>query len=56
MMHDYLSHDRLKNESLFNYKFIDKMISDHETGAKDNQHYLWTLLMWELWRENEKYQ
>jgi asparagine synthase (glutamine-hydrolysing) len=54
MMHDYLSYDSLQKEGIFNSKFIRKMIYDHENNIKDNQHYLWTMLVWKLWLENEK--
>ncbi len=53
MVHDYLSPSRLAKESIFDTDFIEKLIRDHEDGVKDNQYYLWTLLMWEMWLDNQ---
>ncbi len=50
MLHDLLDPVRLKDEGLFDVPFVTHLIHDHENHVKDNQYYLWTLLMWELWR------
>ncbi len=51
MLRDYLSPARLGKENIFDLPFIEKLINDHEKGLKDNQYYLWTLLMWEMWKD-----
>ncbi len=51
MLHDYLSPKRLSDQNIFDVSYIEKLIRDHESGRKDNQYYLWTLLMWEMWRD-----
>ncbi len=48
---DYLSHDRLKKEGLFNQFFIDQIIEEHLSGQYNHQHRLWAVLMWQMWRE-----
>jgi len=52
MLHDYLSADTLRAEGIFGVDYIQQLISDHEMGKKDNQYYLWALLMWEMWRRD----
>ncbi len=49
---DVLSEDRIKRGKLFNYKYINKLKLDHFESKKDNGKLLWTLLVFELWREN----
>lgn len=52
MLRDYLAADTLRNEGIFKVDYVQQLISDHEAGKKDNQYYLWTLLMWEMWRRD----
>jgi len=51
MLLDYLSSERLKSESLFNPRLIEKKIAEHLSGQANHQYRLWSLLMWEMWRE-----
>jgi asparagine synthase (glutamine-hydrolysing) len=51
MMLDYLSHDRLKKEGLFSSEFVKQKIEDHLNNKANHQHRIWSLLMWEMWRE-----
>jgi asparagine synthase (glutamine-hydrolysing) len=48
---DYLSAERLKKEGLFNTDFVDKKIKEHLSGRINHQYRLWSLLMWQMWRE-----
>lgn len=48
---DYLSTDRLKKQGLFNTDFVEKKINEHLSGRLNHQYRLWSLLMWEMWRE-----
>ena len=48
---DYLSSDRLRKEGLFDVKLVEEKVNEHLTGHVNNQHKLWALLMWEMWRE-----
>ncbi len=48
---DYLSAERIKREGLFNSNFIEKKIKEHLSGQVNHQYRLWSLVMWEMWRE-----
>jgi len=48
---DYLSSERLKNEGLFDHVFVEEKIKEHLSGDFNHQYRLWSLLMWEMWRE-----
>ncbi|MCP4626929.1 MAG: asparagine synthase (glutamine-hydrolyzing) [bacterium] len=48
---DYLSAERLKSEGLFDPGFVEKKIKEHLSGQVNHQYRLWSLLMWEMWRE-----
>ncbi len=52
LMHDLLAPDRLKNQGLFDEKFVQKLIVEHETGAASHHKQLWTLLVFQLWFDN----
>ena len=51
LLMDYLSTDRLKKEGLFNTKNVEQKINEHLSGRTNHQYRLWSLLMWEMWRE-----
>jgi len=48
---DYLSPERVKKQGLFNADFVEKKISEHLSGRFNHQYRLWSLLMWQMWRE-----
>jgi len=48
---DYLSPERLRKEGLFDQSMVEKTIKEHMSGEVNHQHRLWSLLMWEMWRE-----
>lgn len=50
---DTLSEETLSGHPLFRRAFVRRCMDDHLTGRKDNQHYLWTLLVFELWRREQ---
>jgi len=49
---DYLSSDRLKKEGLFDEAIVQQKIKEHLSGHANHQYRLWSLLMWEMWREH----
>ncbi len=51
LLMDYLSTDRLQKEGLFNTKNVEQKINEHLSGRTNHQYRLWSLLMWEMWRE-----
>ncbi|MDQ3061688.1 MAG: asparagine synthase (glutamine-hydrolyzing), partial [Acidobacteriota bacterium] len=52
LMHDLLAPERLKNQGLFDEKFVQKLIREHETNVASHHKQLWTLLVFQLWFDN----
>jgi asparagine synthase (glutamine-hydrolysing) len=52
LLHDLLAPERLKNQGLFDARFVQKLIKEHETGAASHHKQLWTLLVFQLWFDN----
>ena len=48
---DVFSPSRLKQEGLFNPEAIQALLNDHFSGKKDNRKQIWTLFMFEMWKE-----
>lgn len=48
---EVLSPERLKRTGIFKPDYVRKLIRDHIAGRIDNRKPLWTLLMFEFWRE-----
>jgi len=51
LLSDYLSPERLKKEGLFDETLVERRMKEHLSGRVDHQYRLWSLLMWEMWRE-----
>jgi asparagine synthase (glutamine-hydrolysing) len=47
----YLSRERLKGEGFFDHTFVEKKVQEHLSGQVDHKYRLWSLLMWQMWRE-----
>lgn len=52
LMHDLLDETRLKNQGLFDPKFVQKLVNEHEKNIASHHKQLWTLLVFQLWYEN----
>ncbi len=52
LMHDLLDAKRLRDQGIFNEKFVQKLIKEHETSAASHHKQLWTLLVFQLWFDN----
>jgi asparagine synthase (glutamine-hydrolysing) len=52
---DYLSPERLKKEGLFNQILVENRVKELLSGRIDHHYRLWSLLMWEMWRERWLY-
>ena len=52
LMRELLAPDRLKKQGLFNEKFVQKLIKEHETNLASHHKQLWTLLVFQLWYDN----
>jgi len=48
---DTFTEQRVRDGGLFNYSEIHQLLGDHFSGRRDNRKPLWTLLIFELWRE-----
>jgi len=51
-MTELLDPRKIEKEGIFNPVWIKGLIDEHLTGKRDNRKYLWTLMMFELWRNN----
>lgn len=46
---DHLNSRRLLESGIVTPVFLQQMLTEHDTGRRDNSHWLWSLLMLELW-------
>ncbi len=51
MLQSIFSRERMKREGLFNYSYVERLMREHTEGKKDNRKQLWTLLMFEQWKQ-----
>ena len=52
LLHDLLDSNRLKNQGLFDERYVGNLIKEHETGTASHHKQLWTLLVFQLWFDN----
>jgi asparagine synthase (glutamine-hydrolysing) len=52
LLHDLLDSNRLKNQGLFDERYVGNLIKEHETGTASHHKQLWTLLIFQLWFDN----
>ena len=48
----YLHEERIKKAGIFHYPYIQQLLHEHFSNIRDNRKQLWTLLVFEMWREN----
>ncbi len=51
LTHEYLNEARLQREGLFNPQEVARLLDEHKRRARNNAKKLWTILMFQLWRE-----
>ncbi len=51
LMMEYLSERRVNDSGLFNYSVIQKMIDEHLNNRQNHAHRLWSLILFNIWRE-----
>ncbi|HEX4268811.1 MAG TPA: asparagine synthase (glutamine-hydrolyzing) [Steroidobacteraceae bacterium] len=51
LMHELLSRHSLAAEGLFDGRYVDQLMREHETGAQNHSHLLWGLMVFQLWRD-----
>ena len=50
---DLLSESTIKQRGMFNFAYIDKLMSQHQSKRANFSHRLWTLAVLELWLKNK---
>ncbi len=50
LLHEMLSSDRLNQQGIFNAAYVERLISEHESGKASHHKELWTLLVFQLWQ------
>ena len=48
---EMLNENKIKKEGLFDYQYISKLLNDHFNRRADNRKLIWTLLIFQMWRE-----
>ena len=48
-----LDKNKLKNQGYLNYNVIKKKFDEHISGEKNNQYYLWPILIFQQWLEEQ---
>jgi asparagine synthase (glutamine-hydrolysing) len=51
MLLSYLSEERIKKGKIFHYPYVKGLLDEHFSRKRDNRKQLWTLLVFEMWRE-----
>jgi len=54
MMLDLLSKDSLNKHGYFDHQVVANWIQDHLDGRVNHSHRLWALMVFEMWRRNER--
>jgi asparagine synthase (glutamine-hydrolysing) len=52
MLWDHLTGQRLLARDVVSPEFVRQLLAEHDSGRRDNSHWLWCLLMLELWFED----
>ncbi len=52
MLLDTLSESKLKKSNLFNTHWVERLVSDHISKKRANRKEIWTLLVFELWKQH----
>ena len=48
---DTLSESRIRDQGLFQWPEVSRLLTDHFAGKRDNRKQLWTLFMFQLWHD-----
>ncbi|OGF69637.1 asparagine synthase (glutamine-hydrolyzing) [Candidatus Giovannonibacteria bacterium RIFCSPLOWO2_02_FULL_45_14] len=52
LVSEYLDETRLTREGLFNAVYVKKLLAEHRSKKFDHRKKLWSLLVFQLWKEN----
>ena len=50
---DLLGTEKIRREGLFNPEFVENLIEDHMATRANNSRLLWTLLVFEQWKDRQ---
>jgi asparagine synthase (glutamine-hydrolysing) len=51
LMHELLSPGALAAEGLFDSRYVEQLMREHESGTRNHSHLLWALMVFQLWRD-----
>ena len=51
LLREYLDKSRLEREGLFDARFVGEIVDEHLSGCRNREALLWSLVFWQLWRE-----
>jgi asparagine synthase (glutamine-hydrolysing) len=54
LLHDVLSPRTLAGTGLYKPQIVQRMIDEHTRGQRDHRKPLWTLFVFELWRQHHQ--
>jgi hypothetical protein len=49
MVRDVLTSQKCRDRGIVNPLFMDRLLEEHARARRDNMHWIWALLMLELW-------
>jgi hypothetical protein len=49
MIMDLSSESIIKNQNIFDFKFLHKILNDHMAQTKNNEKFLWSYLVFQNW-------
>jgi asparagine synthase (glutamine-hydrolysing) len=52
LLYDEFSEEKIRSEGIFNAAYVGKLLKGHFDGRKDNRKEIWTLLMFQLWKNH----
>jgi|SRR5579875_995178 len=52
MLWDHLTSRKFLDRGIMSQAFVSHLLNEHDTGRRDNSHWLWMILMLELWFRN----
>jgi asparagine synthase (glutamine-hydrolysing) len=54
MLHDHLTGSRFLERGIVSPPFVHHLLEEHRTGRRNHAHWLWSLLMLEMWYRQEE--
>jgi len=51
LMHELLCAENLARDGLFDARYVDRLMQEHESHARNHSHILWALMVFQLWRD-----